>query len=184
MSDSMREQLVAAIVARLNAPPAGIVAPEGLTIHRYQLRPLENDVLPAIVVYWMSSDPSEKHFYAASCQDLLTEYVLAVRFEIRAVGDPVDAAIDPYVQFVRQCIFSDPSIGGLALGARESSLHVDGEDRAKVYASGTLDVDLAFLEEPYTYVETLIGAPIQRLDFVQPALEPVVGTLTVEDPTP
>lgn len=179
---SMREQIIAAFVSRLGTAPTGITKPTGLEVHRYRLRPLEEDNLPALVVYWTSCEPSERAFISAPCLDRLLEYTLHVRVEIRTTGDPVDQAIDACARYLRQCVFYDPSFGGLALATREGSLQVDGESRGEVMASGTLDFEVSFFDELYTPTETLLGAPIQRLDFEQRIpTEPGIATLVVED---
>jgi hypothetical protein len=182
---SRRELIILALMERLETPPTGISKPANLEVHRYRLRPLEEDNLPALVVYWVACDPTEKHFIASPSMDRLCEYVLSVRVEIRAIGDPVDQAIDSCVKYLRQCVFFDPSFSGLAIGTREGTIRADGEDRGQSYASGTMDFDIAFCEEFYTPAEFQLGGVIHRLDFEQlHADEPGIDLLTVEDPTP
>ena len=184
---SMRESIISAVVAALTTPPGGITAPTGLTVHRFSMLPIEEDQLPAAVVYWISCEPAEKQFLTAQAMDRMLEYHLTVRVECRVAGEPVDTALDPICQYVRQAIFWDPSLGGLCLGCREDGIQVDALARREgMLGAAACDFVFSFLESAYTWPEyPALGGVIHRLDFEQiTPNEPGSGTLIVEDPTP
>ncbi|MGA3295278.1 MAG: hypothetical protein ABSE45_15020 [Candidatus Acidiferrales bacterium] len=116
MASSIREQIVAALIAALNGS-SGI---SGLSIHRERTRPIETDSLPAIMVYF--EDDAPKPFDRQKFRSPLVERDLAVALECRAQGSQSvspDAALDPVLVWAVKGGFADETLGGLALGAEE-----------------------------------------------------------------
>jgi hypothetical protein len=114
---SIREQIIAAVVAALTAHPS---PPAGLTIHRERTRPIETDSLPAIMVY--ADDDVPKTLAAQTYKSPLTERQLSLWLEARASaasGISVDQALDPVLVFAALAVFADETFGGLANGVEE-----------------------------------------------------------------
>lgn len=91
---SIREQIIDQIVANLEA----VGKPTGLTVHRMRTRPIEEDVLPAILVYTEDDEP--KTLGAQVFKAPLVERRLVVYIEYRAEGSLAvapDQALDPLV---------------------------------------------------------------------------------------
>jgi hypothetical protein len=118
MPTSIREQIVAAVVAALSAGGGG--SPAGLTVHRERTRPIEIDSLPAIMVYFDDDVPKPlaQQVYRAP----LTERQLSLSLEARAAGSESvspDEALDPVLVWAAQAIRADETFGGLANGVEE-----------------------------------------------------------------
>jgi hypothetical protein len=91
---SIREQIVLAIVAKLS----GSGKPSGLSVHRERTRPIQDDQLPAILVY--AEDDEPKPIGAQAYHSPLVERQLVIYLEHRAEGSssvPPDAALDPLI---------------------------------------------------------------------------------------
>lgn len=106
-----------ALVAALSAGGSGI---NGLTIHRERTRPIENDSLPAILVY--ADDDAPKPLAQQTYAAPLTERQLALSIECRAAGSSgvaVDQALDPLLVWAASAVRADEKFGGLASGVEE-----------------------------------------------------------------
>ena len=119
MPTSIREQIIVALVAALNAG-VGTSGITGLTIHRERTRPIEIDSLPAVMVYADDDVPKTlaQQVYAAP----LTERQLTLALECRAQGSSgvsPDAALDPVLVWAAQTLLANERFGGLANGAEE-----------------------------------------------------------------
>lgn len=155
---SRREDIVLALISALTTPPAGITKPAGATIHRFSQLPIEQDKLPAILVYWTECIPTEKGWMVAEPDtDRLFEYHLTLRVECRISGEPVDSLLDPLCQYVRQVVFSDPSFGGLARATKEDGIKIDAITADRVYAGAAVDFTVSYYEEPWTKAEDVSG---------------------------
>jgi hypothetical protein len=113
---SIREQIMVALMAALNGS-SGIT---GLTVHRERTRPIENDSLPAILVYADDDVPKPlaQQMYAAP----LTERQLSLSIECRAAGSSgvsVDQALDPVLVWAASAVRADEKFGGLASSVEE-----------------------------------------------------------------
>lgn len=175
---SMRDRILAELVTRLTTPPTGVTKPAGLTVHRYAMVPIEDDHLPAAVVYWTACDQPGKAVLAATAMDRLLEYHLAVRVELRATGD-TDSVLETLIQYARNVVFTDPSLGGLALGAREDGIQLDAIARNRVCWAAALELVFPFLEEPVTWPGEESPGDLVRVDY---PTHPTEMTLTVEAP--
>lgn len=176
---STRETIVAALVSRLKSPPDGITMPLGLTadrVHRFILRPIEADKLPALVAYRYDCKPVESLHLAGDSRDTQLLYELMVRVEVRAIGEPVDQVVDALEQYVRQCVFSDTSLGGLTAGARELGYEVDGAALNQHFAASHVNLGFIYYEQPYTFPD-----PTVLLQQVTVDDETLEETLTVPE---
>lgn len=154
---SCRANITAALVARLKSPPSGVTMPADLAaaqIHRYALRSLEAETLPALVVYRFDNAPIEGNHIAGESRDNLLAYEVKIRVEIRALGEPVDEIVEPLEEYVRQCVFADSSLGGLAAGCREIAYEVDGMLGNQSYAASYVSFGFLYYEQPYVFTET------------------------------
>jgi hypothetical protein len=138
---SIREQIVIALIAALNAGVAGSGI-TGLTIHRERTRPIEIDSLPAILVYADDDVPKTLagQVYAAP----LTERQLTLAVECRAQGTsnvPPDAALDPVLVYAAKTVLANERFGGLASGVEEGKT---------VWASREGDVPVASARLSFT----------------------------------
>lgn len=96
---SIRERIILAIVALLGADGG----PSGLTVHRERTRPIENDELPAILIY--CDDDAPETLGKIQYQAPLVTRNLILHVECRALGSttvPPDAALDPLLVWVTQ----------------------------------------------------------------------------------
>jgi hypothetical protein len=113
---SVREQIVAALVAALSAGGG----PAGLTVHRERTRPIEIDSLPSILVY--ADDDVPKPLAQQTYDAPLTERHLSLSIECRAAGSSgvaVDQALDPILVWAASAVRADEKFGGLASGVEE-----------------------------------------------------------------
>jgi hypothetical protein len=114
---SIREQIIVALVAALNAGAGGIT---GLTIHRERTRAIENDSLPAILVY--ADDDVPKTLGAQVYAAPLTERQITLALECRAQGSSgvsPDEALDPVLVYAAQTVLANEKFGELASGVEE-----------------------------------------------------------------
>ncbi len=108
---SIRELIVSTIVANLGG--AGV--PQGTTVHRMRTRPIEDDQLPAILVY--TEDDSPKPLGGQEYRAPLVERQLVLYLECRALGSTTmapDQALDPLLVW-----------GSQTMGALESFVSND-----------------------------------------------------------
>jgi len=119
---SIREQIIVAIVGLLG----GTNKPTGLTIHRERTRPIQDDELPAILVYTEDDEP--KPLSGQQYRAPLVERQLVVYLEHRAAGSlstPPDAALDPLIVWSTRTMVGNEKFvttgfpDGLATGVHE-----------------------------------------------------------------
>lgn len=128
---SVREGIVDALVAAID----GVGKPAGLTVHRLRTRPIEQDSLPAILVYLPneSVDRDEGDLDGADGDTgPSVERVLTVRTEFRVkvpTGTAPDTALDPLYVWAVQAVTADGTLGGLALDVREAGTAWDLEEK-------------------------------------------------------
>lgn len=175
---SMRERILGELVTRLETPPAGVTKPTGLAVHRFAMVPIEDDQLPAAVVYWTACDQAGKTMLAATAMDRLLEYHLSVRVEVRAAGE-TDDILEDLIQYVRQVVFTDPSLGGVATAAREDGLQLDAIAKSRILWAAAVELVFSFLEEPLTWPGEESPGVLIRVDY---PTHPTEETLTVTSP--
>lgn len=122
MASSIRELILAAIVANLAAE--GV--PAGVTVHRMRTRPIEEDQLPAIMVY--SEDDEPIPLAGQTFQAPLVQRQLVIYLEYRAAGSTTvspDQALDPLIVWGTQTMVenekfvTDAFPDGLGMGVVE-----------------------------------------------------------------
>lgn len=132
---SIREQIILAAVTLLGATGK----PAGLTVMRERTRPIENDQLPAIVVYCEDEEPTtlaDQRYRAP-----LTERHLVLMCELRAVASatvPPDAALDPLYVWAVQQLLQNENFGGLAMGVTEGPMKWKSREADAIYAAADL----------------------------------------------
>jgi hypothetical protein len=132
---SIREQIAAAIVAAVSGPGA----PAGLTVHRERTRPVENEQLPAILIYFEDEQPEP--LAGQKFRAPLTERSLGVVAEIRVVptgGQAPDEAADSLYVWLIQAVGADESFGGLAMGVTEGPVKWFSKEADAIYAGAAV----------------------------------------------
>ena len=119
---SIREQILTAIVANLAA--SGV--PAGVTVHRMRTRPIEDDQLPAILVY--SEDDEPIPLAGQQFQAPFVQRQLVIFLEYRAAGSTTvspDQALDPLIVWGTQTMVTNEKFvsntfpDGLGMGVVE-----------------------------------------------------------------
>jgi hypothetical protein len=119
---SIREQILSLIVANLAA--TGV--PAGVTVHRMRTRPIEDDQLPAILVY--SEDDEPIPLAGQTFQAPLVQRQLVIYVEYRAAGSTTvspDEALDPLIVWGSQTMVANEKFvttsfpDGLGMGVVE-----------------------------------------------------------------
>lgn len=106
MADSILEQIAQRAVADLGA----VGKPADLQVHRSRARPIDQDELPAAVVYLLTEVAQRK---GGEWGPLLEcDAMLAV--ELRVAGNPPDQVLDPHRTWAIAQLESDQTMGGLA----------------------------------------------------------------------
>jgi hypothetical protein len=141
MPNSIRELILTAIVANLADSASGIT---GLTIHRMRSRPIEEDGLPAILVYTEDDEP--KPLAGQTFQAPLVERQLVVYLEFRAVAsltNPPDQALDPLIVWATQTMTANEKFvsqdypDGLGMGVVEGKTAWMTKEGDKILAAAS-----------------------------------------------
>ena len=107
-------------------------------MHRERTRPIEQDKLPAILVYFEDDEPTplEKQKFQAP----LTQRHLNVVLEMRAVasGQAPDEAVDPLYLWAVQQIMSNEKFSGLAMGVTEGPMKWTAKEADVIFAGAAL----------------------------------------------
>ena len=143
MSTSIREEIVAALVAALTAGGGG--SPVGLTVHRERTRPIEVDSLPAIMLYF--DDDVPKPLGQQTYRAPLTERQLSLALEARAAGSASvspDEALDPVLNWALQAIRADETFGGLANGVEEGRTVWASKEGDTLVAAAKLSITIKY----------------------------------------
>lgn len=98
MADSRRELILQAAKAALEA--AG--KPADLTIHRHRTRKIEEDALPAAVIFNGIESVTRQ-----TTQPPISDRELVFRVEVRGEGEPGDQVLDPYLTWVETQLCTD-----------------------------------------------------------------------------
>jgi hypothetical protein len=151
---TIRETIVGLAITYLNAdtavprailnPPTPPVKPSGLTVHRERTRPIEEDQLPAILVYFEDEAPKS---IGSNYRAPLVERDMTVAIELRAEGSPgvsPDEAIDPLYEWAIYQIFGNESFGGIANGVEEGKTAWHSKEGDKPLAAATTHLSIKF----------------------------------------
>lgn len=134
---SIRELILQHVVADLDA--AG--KPSGSTVHRQRTLPIEDDTLPAYVVYLHTEQATPgdgRHGYKV-------RRTTRVFVECRALvgaGTAPDAALDPLTSWAVQAVMADRTQGDLALHTNEVGTEWRASDTDAVRAAATIAFDI------------------------------------------
>lgn len=142
---TIREQILRSVKTLLE----GTGKPTGLTVHRQRSRPLEQDDLPAIVVYPLSDDADDAD------HDLAEDHTLTVALEMRvkvsatesAAGKSSDEVLDPLYTWSVSKMLADITQGGLAIDTREGSTTWDVEEPNVVLGRCATTFEIDYLTE-------------------------------------
>ncbi len=119
MADSIRERILAAMVAALNA--AG--KPAGLTVNRSRRQSIETVQLPMMSVYFAGQENS---LPGENRRAPLMDRQMNVHVISRVIG--ADIALDPLYKWTVKALMTDQTLGGLALAITETSSEADTDD--------------------------------------------------------
>ncbi len=121
---SIGVQIAAAFVAALNAATAGgMTRPAGLTVHRFRARPIDEDDLPAQVVF-----PAEEANEVSDNLRLLRLMKVMVQSRVEVPADSyADTALDPLYLWSVKALKADETLGGLAIQIVEGPRQWDNE---------------------------------------------------------
>lgn len=134
---SRRDVIVAKTAALLQA------ALPSAHVHRYPMRPIERDELPALCVYLIGVKPAD-----GGPAWGIREYDLELRIEARTTGQLVDQALDPLISAVQAVMLREPFLDGEAFHIREGEIQFDALDRERTYAAAALDYVVRIAEDP------------------------------------
>ena|SRR5579864_1736295 len=143
---SIREQIAAAVVAALNAEPAGtVLQPANLNVHRERTRPITTDKLPAMLVYFEDEEPTPlaKQRFQAPIVERHLNLVIELRTTPLADQAP-DEAVDPLYLWAMQQIAADEKFGGLALGVTEGPMKWVAVESDVIFAGAALHMSIHY----------------------------------------
>lgn len=133
---SIREQIVSAVVALLD----GAGKPTGLRVHRLRTLPIDQDQLPACVVYLVTEETTRK----GGRWGPRYRHALRIRVECREEGNPPDAQLDPLAAWVVRTLVGNQTLGGLAQSVELVEAQWDAERSNKVYGGVGLDLVITY----------------------------------------
>jgi hypothetical protein len=116
MGDTRRLQILDAVVTRLASASVTVnnvvrTKPTDLAVHRFRLRPIQGESLPAQVVY-MQSDPDPVRDATGTLDRIMR---VAVEHLVKvASGTPPDDTVDPLISWAVLALMSEETYGGLA----------------------------------------------------------------------
>jgi hypothetical protein len=145
---SKRERILAAYLEALTESEH---RPEEATVHRFPLRPLELDQLPAVAIYARPVDmnPSERVERRELGVNPPERRILTLRCEGRAMAasnEAPETAVDPLFQFIVKAVHEAGGLNGLLLRLpREMEsgyAAVEGEEG--VYSAIAVDFEIEY----------------------------------------
>lgn len=137
---SIREQIIDQVVANLEAGGK----PSGLTVHRIRTRPIEEDVLPAILIYTEDDEP--KTLAGQVFKAPIVERRLVLYIEYRAEGSLTvapDQALDPLIVWgTKQMVANEKFVSnaypdGLGMGVVELKTAWLSKEGDKLFAAAS-----------------------------------------------
>lgn len=151
---TIRETIIGLAIGYLNAdtaaprailnPPTPPIKPAGLTVHRERTRPIEVDVLPAILVYFEDDAPKS---IGSNYRAPLVERDMTMAIEFRAQGSTgvsPDQALDPLYEWAMYQIFGNESFGGIANGVEEGKTEARSKEGDVPLASATTHLSIKY----------------------------------------
>lgn len=138
MADSVRLQIMKAWETACNA--AG--KPTGVTVHRSRYLPLEEDELPAIVLYWVNEEDEPANVTG----DL--DRRLRCWAECRAKSHTPDDALDPLLVWAEEAAMADPKFGGVAKKTTVLGVRTSDEPILPPLGAAALELEIEY-ETPF-----------------------------------
>jgi hypothetical protein len=133
-------------------------APPGAAVHRFPMRPLNQDQLPAMVPYLTALNPRP----GQDAENDVREYDAQVRVECRAKGWPMEDVLWPCVLHVqRTMLTAPPYLDGWAMDVEELSIDFDAYERDRVYCGAALDYRLRVAD---ALRATADGPPLREIE--------------------
>lgn len=134
---SRRDQIIAAIVAALD----GGGKPAGLVVERARVLPQEQERLPFAGVYPLQEQTRRK---GGEWGPLVTRRML-LRVELRVIGDPTDAALDPLMTWCVTTIIGNQTLGGLTKSIHEVATEwASGTAENVIFGGAAIDFEVRF----------------------------------------
>ena len=136
---SKRDGIIVAAKAALELATVGaFTKPAGLTVHRMRHRPIGQDALPALVL-WFDNEPRE--------EEATDQVERTLRFwtecRVKHAGVSGDEALDPLLVWSEVALMDDPTLGGRCqLHARDTVW--DLEARADPLAAAAIQWDAIY----------------------------------------
>jgi len=116
MGDTRRLQILDAVATRLAVAAVTVnsvvrTKPADLAVHRFRLRPIAGESLPAQVVY-MQADPDPVRDATGTLDRIMR---VAVEHLVKVpAGTPPDDTVDPLISWAVLALMSEETYGGLA----------------------------------------------------------------------
>lgn len=134
---SKRELALAAFVAALSVagPVGGTAKPAGLTVHRMRTRPIGQEQLPAIVVWWAGDETPTPD---ATVKVSRTSRIW-VECRAKQSGDSPDAALDPLLVWAVKAIMADITLAGQSIEIEEGRSVPDLEEQEEGLCSAGVE---------------------------------------------
>lgn len=117
----------------------------GAVVHRYRIRPVERDLLPAWLLYF-SNPPlgGQVETVDRMDHDPAVERSMNLRVEIRVSDEEPDAALDDHYVAVVKAMRADPTCGGLALDCQETAVSFDAADMGRPVGACAVDFTITY----------------------------------------
>lgn len=135
---SIREQLLEAWRAALET---GAGKPPGLRVHRSRALPIEQDELPAVVLYLLREETDR---ILGGEWLPIVDRRLRVRAEVRTTGNPPDQVLDPLLTYVVRTLVANQTWGGLCDAVHEMESEWAAESSNKVFAACAIDFEVRY----------------------------------------
>jgi hypothetical protein len=142
MPDSLLELLAQYFQAQIDAPGK----PEGLVVERQRSLPINEDLLPAALIYVLRETATK-----IQGRSTVMRREVVIRVELRAAGEPSDQLLDPLRQWVVSQMAVDFKCGGLAKEIEEISSQWDQKAEDLVVGASAIDYRVTY----YTKVDDL-----------------------------
>ena len=112
---SKREQILAKIKTNLTGT-TGV----GTRIYRSRVEPMTRDETPSIVIEFTTDEPTVN-----SATYLKLDWTLRVRIVVIVRSQTPDTTADPTIESLHTKMVSDPTLGGLSIDVRPSTVSFD-----------------------------------------------------------
>ena len=139
MADTIRETIVAAAEAALNA--AG--KPTGLKVHRFPTRALDRDDLPAMAIYHLVENV-ELDTHAPSVNRKL---MIRIEHRVKTLvtsEDPPDKTLDPFIAWGTKGLLANAALAALVISIEEKRITWEAFEADSLYAGAAQDFEIEY----------------------------------------